>query len=684
MTRALVLVLAACGTPAAHPAHVEPTPPSRDAAAAQQSPEVPVAAAPEVVHPASRAAIEAPHGGAIVSLAISPDGQSAVTADQLGGLRLWPVLDGSREPLVVELPHARDLAIGPRADGFTIVVRDDVGGLIVANVDRDGRTRSHVTLAADPAYEGIAMMAAGLIAWKIDQTIEAIGADGRVKSRLAAEGGQRVVDVAVAGTHGVALIEKLEHGAASHAIRAFEVEPKLAWGAWMPGSFVRGNAIAVSPGGTRYATSLTDKGKTNVIVFDAAKGDVIGDGDVNGEIGDFGFVDEEHVAIAGQNAMVWLTAHAGTKASIAAGAGPLTPAGNHILLAVAAGKAYSSANGDLAIATPAAMSYLGYGVESPTIAQPGRDGKLIVGVADAFVELDKNLIAAGSPQVSVPEGSSVADVRWLGGDDWIVVEAGSDGQTRVELQDVAHGTRKVVHEKMAIVPVLMYEPSTHLITLSLGDTPEVDRYDPDKHVVEKVAALPKPKGFEQAELVPVAPARADGAQLVRIAVKDRPTIQWIKDPRALGKASASVTIDNASFAGADVAGHVFVWRNTPQNALELVVYTNGKPTGTLPTDGPVALWPDHNGARVVEVGQHSVALYKLDGTRLWIQELAGTTEALWLDDDAIAIVSAGGIARLDAATGKVTAARCGWKFGLTAKPHAVTPQIEPVCVQLER
>src|SRR5947209_4208289 len=124
MTRALVagFVLVACGTPAAHAPRIEPTPPARDAAAAQQ-PELALSS-PPVVHPASRAAIEAPHGGGIVTLAVAPDGQSAVTADQLGGLRLWPALDGSREPLVVELPHARDLTIGPRADGFTIVVRD--------------------------------------------------------------------------------------------------------------------------------------------------------------------------------------------------------------------------------------------------------------------------------------------------------------------------------------------------------------------------------------------------------------------------------------------------------------------------------------------------------------------------------------------------------------------------------
>jgi hypothetical protein len=684
MIRWSLVVLVACGTPATHPAQVAP-------AAQQPGPAVPAppnpdpGPSPEVVHPASRAAIEAPHAGAIVALAVTPDGASAITSDQLGGARLWTVLDGSREPLVVDLPRPKDLAIGTRADGFTVVVRDEVGGLYFAHVDRDGRTRAHSTLPAEPAYVGMAMTPAGLVAWKQDQTIELVGPDGRVLSRVAAEGGQRLLDVSAAGSHVVALVESLDKGVALRRVRSLDVAPKLAWGSWLAAHGDVGQSIAISPSGARFATvrRTTEKATTTITVFDAAKGDVIVEHPMGAaDAADLGFIDDEHLALAGPGALVWMTGKDG-KATITPAAGPLTSGGgSHVLIATGPGKAFSSANGDLAIVTPNQASYLGYGVESPTIAQPSAEGRLMVGVADAFVELDKGLLVGKAPTIPVAAGSQVADMRWLGGDDWLLVESGSDGQTRIELVDVAKGTSKIVREKMAIVPVLMYEPSTHLITLSLGDTPEVDRYDPDHHVVEKVAVLAKPKGFEQAELVPVAPARAGGAQIVRVAVRDRPTIQWLDDPKKLTKATATVTVDNASFAGADSSGHVFVWRNTAQNTLELAVYASGKPAGVLPSDGPVALWPDPAGARVVEVGQRSVSLYKLDGTREWVQELAGTTEALWLGDGSIAIVSAAGIARLDAATGKVLAARCGWKFGITNKPHPVTPQIEPVCVQL--
>jgi outer membrane protein assembly factor BamB len=84
---------------------------------------------------------------------------------------------------------------------------------------------------------------------------------------------------------------------------------------------------------------------------------------------------------------------------------------------------------------------------------------------------------------------------------------------------------------------------------------------------------------------------------------------------------------------------------------------------------------------VLEIGQQIAALYKVDGSLLWKQAITGSIEAVWLTDGAIAIVTAAGIARLDPATGAITATRCGWKFGLATKPHPPAPAIEPVCTR---
>src|SRR6187455_2402309 len=118
MNRVAVLALAAaCGTHAPPVELPAPRPVTRapDAAVAQTLP-----AAPLVRTDGAGGGAEAPTGGTIAALAVTPDGTAEVTADELGGVRLWPALDGSREPRVVVVPEPHALAIGTRQGGFTI------------------------------------------------------------------------------------------------------------------------------------------------------------------------------------------------------------------------------------------------------------------------------------------------------------------------------------------------------------------------------------------------------------------------------------------------------------------------------------------------------------------------------------------------------------------------------------
>jgi hypothetical protein len=169
--------------------------------------------------------------------------------------------------------------------------------------------------------------------------------------------------------------------------------------------------------------------------------------------------------------------------------------------------------------------------------------------------------------------------------------------------------------------------------------------------------------------------------MLKVTIRDHTTVEWMTDDKASAR-TAVATID--SYSGADAAGRVFAWNNRADGELALEIYANGARVGSLPHQGPAALWPDPAATRVLQTGQHAVSLYQRDGKLLWTQELGGINEALWLADGAIAIVTAAGIARLDAKTGAVLAARCGWRFGISAKPHPAMARIEPVCTQLDR
>src|ERR1041385_5670577 len=122
MVRLAAIALVACSaSPARPPAQPLQAIPSPDAAVAA----LPDAALPRVIL-ASRPGdvIFAPHGGSIRVLAASPDGTAVISCDDLGGVRLWPAPDGSKEPRIVQLPEPRAFALGTRPQGFVVATLD--------------------------------------------------------------------------------------------------------------------------------------------------------------------------------------------------------------------------------------------------------------------------------------------------------------------------------------------------------------------------------------------------------------------------------------------------------------------------------------------------------------------------------------------------------------------------------
>lgn len=169
----------------------------------------------------------------------------------------------------------------------------------------------------------------------------------------------------------------------------------------------------------------------------------------------------------------------------------------------------------------------------------------------------------------------------------------SDGTLQIALVDGAMAT-SVVHKGFKEVQILQYEPSTQLVTLSLGTASEVAELDRLAGRLDHLAGIAR--GHRQAERVraPVSPTLARGTKLVQITMRERSTVKWLRDPRALDKPTATVTVDGP-FAGADAAGHVYMWRSTPSGKLELAVYADGKLSRTLPNTGVIALWPEPTG-----------------------------------------------------------------------------------------
>lgn len=674
MIRCLVaLSLVACG----------PTPrtadPARSASAVAPAASATDSAPGPTVH-ALRDALEAPHGGSIQLLALSPDGRIAISADELGGVRLWPTLDGTQEPRIVEMPQPIQLAVGRRQGGYTAAVRDHAGGVYIAKLDEAIRQLSHATLPAEPAVTWIGMTERGLLAWRSDQRLLLLDADGVPRDQLATEPSQHIAAIAVSGTRAVVLLDR---GGGRRAVRWLALAPKLEWGGWLTLDEELGGdvVLALAPGGQRLAAAVRADRKTIASVFDLATGKRIGGGEAPTSNATIGFVDDDRIALGGFEAMYWIDLTAPETKPTGRVSIPFSTR-TRPTLATGAGRAVLAHHGELALHTFGGdPQYLGYETMTPRIAGLGPDGYMVIGQGDHIVLLDRDLRAEATPFSGL--AGTFAQLRWLGGARWLLeTSSPRDGKMQIQLLDT-DGPPKILRSGLPQVQVLHHEPSTELVTLSLGASPQVARFDRKARRLDLVATPAKRGRYDQVILVPVSPELAGGIQLVQIRMHERMTIDWLRNPRALDKPAATTTVDG-SFAGADAVGHVYAWQSAPSGALELVVYKDGKPLRTLPNHGAVALWPEPQGRGYVEVASTSVALYDMNGVQRWQQSLTTSQEALWLTDGALAITSAGGVARLDAATGAITAARCGWRFGLAPKPHPATPRAEPLCAQLPR
>jgi hypothetical protein len=630
--------------------------------------------------PDSRTKIEAPHGGPIGLLAEAPDGTAAITSDELGGMRLWPTLDGTREPCVVDLAIPRDIAISRHHDGFFLALIDAAQNLTLVVIDDQGRTLRHVAITNDAGIAGIEMTDLGVLAWSSDQTITLYDFEGAAIGRIGTEPGQRLVNLAAHGKMVVTVVEVVAGSASKRIVRQLEITPKLAWDKPIDVGGEAMGTVAISRSGKRIAAAVNFlDSKTKLIrVIELGSGRTLISQPIDTAL-EMGFIDEDHIAVGIANGVNWINTHALATLPVGSMATAKT------LFATGDGQALTAMGGEILVAKPDDPKYLGYELESPQVATSGPNGNLVVGVGLDFAQLDASLtLVAGAATPVFPKNTTVAELAWIGGTDYVanitnpdgtnqIMVVASDGRASIPVRPTPKASR-------AIRP-LRYEPSTHLLTISFGDAPTVDRWLSDQRRVEKIATVPRGKGFQQRELVPVAPALANGAEIVEVSLDERTTVAWTDATTKNQIATMPIT----SFVTADPAGHVYAWTVDPKTTqLVLSVLSPGKNLATLPHDGTVTLWPDGKGTRVLELGATGAALYRTDGTLVWKLPLLGSSEAVWSGDSAISLVTASGVARVDAATGSVISARCGWKFGLTATPHPQPARVEPICTQLRR
>lgn len=660
MRWALVVVAACASSP---PSTLPPQPP-------QPPPPAPTTAV-VASQKAPLHAVEAPHGSAIVAVAVSTDGKAAVSIDRLGGARLWPTLDGTREPRVIDLPAATALAIARRGAVFVIAALDQVGGIYLAQIDEDGHTRSHVVLPIEPApYRGMAMTARGLLAWRADQTLVLIGDDGAVLGQLATEPGQRLAAVAVARSRAVAMIES--GVPMTRHVRWLGLEPRLAWGSWIDAGPELGPEIALSPSGARLVRVRDVVKAPHLDVIETATGKVISDGGSSQTA--LGFIDEDHVAVGG-GVLSWLDVPSGRVDRIIV---PGASMRSNLRVAVVEGKLVAPSRTDLAIATPDGVKFLGYAETVPRFTRPAGDGLLMAAFGAGFAVLDHHLHVALDAKLALPDSTSVIDMAWLEGDLWLVGTVTADVTTThsVLIADVARGTETGVMIGRDVVSLLQYEPTTHLAVLPI-DHREIDRYDPEKHTLTRIGTA-----FDPADdLVLTAPALSGGVQVVHTRIGPRIVVDPRRDPASASAAPFDLA---RPVLGVDRAGRIYTSQEYGSVKDEIDLLAGGKQLAVLRDFGSDSphVFPSPTGDQVVMTSSSDVVLYDQTGRQHWRLAAPGIVQAVWLGGGELALSGRTGIVVVDVASGAMTAARCGWHFELSTSPHQTVSFDEPLCAQL--
>ena len=93
-------------------------------------------------------------------MAITEAGDAAITADVGGGWRLWPTLDGTRPPVVLDAAAPEGMALGCDGDGLVAGVLDKAGAIELIRMTRDGAVLGRARLPAEPGFDDLGSGAA--------------------------------------------------------------------------------------------------------------------------------------------------------------------------------------------------------------------------------------------------------------------------------------------------------------------------------------------------------------------------------------------------------------------------------------------------------------------------------------------------------------------------------------------
>jgi hypothetical protein len=585
-----------------------------------------------IVDPTPHRLVTAMPSGTITVLAITDDARAAVTADFSHSARIWPTLDGKREPVVVPLRQSTALALARDGNRLVIGALDPAGQLELVVTTASGELVRRVAVEATRPFIAIHAVPSGFLVLDDERNVFAVGVDGVPSAPLVADPEHHVVALAVRGDRALAMIdtEGKVHG------RWIELDG-LRWGAATPTLPFTGDRIALTPNGKRIA-GVTTRGK-RIVVIDLATGRQVYRA-VHSELDDpqlrpVGFVDNETLAFTEQNQTVsWW--HGEEQAHNGSSDGVLV-AGNGVVV--------SALGTSLQVVTPhEPPEFLGYRMGGPQMLLPVGD-RFLATDSTKLVEIDRHFKTRRVHELGgLPDSQRGWSAMRFVDAGHVLATTYIDSAYAIYLIDLAANEAKLVAGNGYPVD---YQPASGLLLYRSNNAYEI------VHIDQKTHAISKPTRIEYDPAQPPTPVLLDpegaqGNQLAIIAQTNR-TRASIKLIGALHPERAAAPYDITTERTVELTQR---WWDTVGDLSKLV------DPAMLPS--PRLESPD--GKHRAELRGAHVRLFDQAGRTVWVAPAHTATSLVWTASGRL-IAFGAGIAELDIKSGALLERQCGWWFG---------------------
>ena len=644
---ALVGSLAACNVAPAPPpaaaaeapdpwANPKPPPPSplihADAPAlpylALPNPPAPAEPSPRAYGPAPRPpglhAIVAPPNETTRALAVLPDGTAAVSADVTGSVRLWPTLDGSREPVVV--PMHRPVALAMMRSGANVEIAglDGAGQLELVTATGLGELPASTQVALPRPAIGVWATTKGFLVETDDQRLVFVTPGWPPSTDVEPPPGTHIAAIAV---HGDAMLALLAGSEGVHA-RWLLADKGLHWGDQSPALKIEPGPIALSPGHTQIAATNLEH---DLVTIDLATGKLTArapDTDSNNEfsttdMAPIGYLDDTSV-------LVHFTGFTTLWHIDAASFTDMAQDRRGSVAAIGRSHAVFGEGAELMIADAAGTPhYLGFRIGALTMFAPaGRT--LLATDGQQLVRLGADLRDHASYDLPSPHGTGYSVITLLDASHVLLQSYQREAYYDIVALDTMDATPVSTSERL-----VTYDLATRTAAFTDGAKLSFRRFDAATVTFGKAATLEAPN---------VSSVTFDGTTAV---------VGWLRPDDVFVQQKVTHIRPDAGTL-------------VPGRAVEQMVQRGGGEE-----DMPIEPSPpvfarsvkSPDGALAASIANGRMSLRDAAGSVRWTVPAAGASDVVWLRSGEL-LATGAGVARVDLETGAFSDRRCGWQFGV--------------------